>query len=126
MRYRTSVSLSLFMHRQLGNSLPLFVFILLRDCILTDCNVLFVCYRHCIKTMATLTSPFISHSFRSSKQFSRILHRSSIQSVLSYRLSEATNLKTSQRKMSSATAEKKCLHISNINPYIKTMEYAVR
>lgn len=77
--------------------------------------------------MATLTAPYISHSFRSTKQFSRILHRSSIQSVLNYRLNDSINSLTSTRNMSATKAEaKKCLHISNINPCIKTMEYAVR
>ena len=78
--------------------------------------------------MATLTAPYISHSFRSTKHFSRILHRSSIQSVLNKRLNNSINCLTSARNMSDNTAKprKFCLDMSNINPHIKTMEYAVR
>lgn len=76
--------------------------------------------------MATLTAPFISHSFRSTKQFSRILHRSSTQCVLNYRLNNSINCLSSTRNMSDTATPKKCLEIHNINPNIKTMEYAVR
>lgn len=75
--------------------------------------------------MATLSAPFVSHSIRSTKQLSHILHRSSSQSVLNYCLNNSINSSTSTKNMSTVP-QKRCLEIANINPCIKTMEYAVR
>lgn len=82
----------------------------------------------------THTSPcsFISQmatrlQFIRSSWFSRHLCRSSSQSVLLSQCFNSVNYSVSSRNMSACKgASAKCLQMDNINPCIKTMEYAVR